>query len=165
MSSTSRCPGFDTRHSILTGILSLIFPLFHCSQVPGMLLTCSIDKTVALWDTQHAPTPQPCGSKDMNVGKLYSISCYPSSPWLLACGGSGSELAIWNMEGEEAIQHRFAPRVSADGVVPSSKNADKEPDFEAIMASGDNAATVKALESMNKSKKKKGKKKKVTKRS
>jgi hypothetical protein len=101
----------------------------------------------------------------MNVGKLYSISCYPSSPWLLACGGSGSELAIWNMEGEEAIQHRFAPRVSADGVVPSSKNADKEPDFEAIMASGDNAATVKALESMNKSKKKKGKKKKVTKRS
>eukprot|EP00804_Cyclotella_cryptica_P017728 CCRYP_001175-RA/>CCRYP_001175-RA protein AED:0.03 eAED:0.03 QI:87/1/1/1/1/1/4/83/651 len=134
-------------------------------QVPGMLLTCSIDKTVALWDTQHAPTPQSCGTKDMNVGKLYSVSCYPSSPWLMACGGSGNELAIWDMEEEDAIQNRFAPRVSLDGAVPSSKNDGIEPDFEAIMASGDNDATAKALEGMNKSKKKKGKKKKVHKRS
>ena len=128
-----------------------------------MLVTVSTDKTVALWDTQHiSPSPHPCGSKDMSVGKLYSVSCYPSSPWLLACGGSGNELAIWDMEGEEAIQNRFAGRfsgVGAEGI--STRSEDKEPDFEGIIAMGDDAATSKALEQMNKSKKKKGKKKKV----
>lgn len=138
------------------------------SQVPGMLITCSIDKTVALWDTNSptSPTPQPCGSKDMSVGKLYSVSCYPSSPWLLACGGSGHELAIWDMESEDAIQKRFASRVNdggdADTAAANNINdrAADEPDFEAIMATGDNAATSKALEGMSKSKKKKGKGKK-----
>lgn len=135
------------------------------SQVPGMLMTCSIDKTVALWDTNStsSPTPQPCGSKDMNVGKLYSVSCYPSSPWLLACGGSGHELAIWDMESEDAIQKRFADRVNGgDGAataVASNEGAVNEPDFEAFMAMEENVATSKALEGMSKSKKKKGKKK------
>ena len=127
-------------------------------------MTCSIDKTVALWDTHNisSPTPQPCGSKDMNVGKLYSVSCYPSLPWLLACGGSGNELAIWDMESEDAIQNRFASRVHGgeNGAAAAGTSKDgQEPDFEAVMAMGDNEATNKTLEGMNKSKKKKGKKK------
>jgi WD40 repeat protein len=128
-----------------------------------MFITCSIDKTVALWDTQSStsPTPQPCGSKNMSVGKLYSVSCYPSSPWLLACGGSGNELAIWDMEGEDAIRNRFAGRVhGGEGPLATDSNEEeKQPDFEAIMAAGDSyGATIKALEGMEKSKKKKGKK-------
>ena len=94
----------------------------------------------------------------MNVGKLYSVSFYPSSPWLLACGGSGNELAIWDMEGEDAIRNRFAGRANG-GQGPNEKN-EKEPDFEATMAAGENEkATLTALEGMNKSKMKKGKKK------
>jgi periodic tryptophan protein 1 len=128
-----------------------------------MLITCSIDKTVALWDTQHvSPTPQSCGSKDMNVGKLYSVNCYPSSPWLMACGGSGHELAIWDMEDEEAIQNRFASRVSGGGTMSTAKDDEKEVDFEAMMAN--DAATQKALEGMSKSKKKKKGKKKAHKK-
>ena len=124
------------------------------SHVPGMFITCSIDKTVALWDTHNNSTPQPCGSKDMSVGKLHSVSCYPSSPWLLACGGSGNELAIWDMEGEDAIQNRFSSRIL--GVEGSPAPAQ---DFESVMAAESNAATQNALENMNKSKKKKGKRK------
>jgi hypothetical protein len=97
----------------------------------------------------------------MNVGRLHSVSCYPSSPWLLACGGSGNEIAIWDMEGEESIQNRFAGRVSGKANV---SDEEKEPDFEAVMAVGGDEATNKALEGMNKSKKKQGKKKKVHKR-
>jgi len=138
------------------------------SKVPGMLVTCSIDKTVALWDTvaqnngSPPASPHPCGSKDMSVGKLYSLSCYPSAPWLLACGGSGNEMAIWDMESEDAVQKRFASRVHGrdDGAAAGRPSeAGKEEDFEAAMAMGDNAATSKALEGMNKSKKKKAKKK------
>lgn len=126
-----------------------------------MLITCSIDKTVALWDTQQAsPTPQACGTKDMNVGKLYSVNCYPTSPWLMACGGSGHELAIWDMEDEDAIKSRFASRVGSSGAISTANDDDKDPDFEAMMAAGDNDATQKALDGMNKSKKKKKKGKK-----
>ncbi|KAL3809521.1 hypothetical protein ACHAXA_001252 [Cyclostephanos tholiformis] len=101
----------------------------------------------------------------MSVGKLYSVSFYPSSPWLLACGGSGNELAIWDMEGEDAIRNRFAGRIhggeGSEGPDATYLNeVEKEPDFEATMAASENdTATLTTLEGMNKSKKKKGKKK------
>ena len=132
------------------------------AKVPGMLVTCSIDKTVALWDASVAEgaAPTPCGSKDMNVGKLHSVSCYPSAPWLLACGGSGNDLAIWDMESEGAIQKRFAGRVNGgSGSGAPSTEEGTEPDFEAVMATEGGAAAEKALEGMTKSKKKKSKKK------
>ena len=127
---------------------------FH-RHVPGMLMTCSIDKTVALWDTQNGGSPHPCGSKDMNVGKLHSVSCYPSSPWLLACGGSGNSLAIWDMESEDAIQNRFAGRVNGSAAKADDAETE-EPNFEALMAAeASKAATDKANATMNKSKKNK----------
>jgi hypothetical protein len=68
------------------------------------------------------------------------------------------------MEGEDAIRNRFAGRVhGGEGPVPTNSNEEeKQPDFEAIMAAGDNygatRTTIKALEGMKKSKKKKGQK-------
>jgi periodic tryptophan protein 1 len=158
--------GGDPVWSMIAHEYGGVSDISYNTHVPGMLITCSIDKTVALWDTLNPSSkPTPCGSKDMNVGRLHSVSCYPSSPWLLACGGSGNEIAIWDMEGEDSIQKRFAGRTSGDADVSTSKNEAEEPDFEAIMASGDDEATRKAIDGMNKSKKKKGKKgKKVHKR-
>lgn len=154
--------GADPVWSMVAHEYGGVSDISYNTKVPGMLITCSIDKTVALWDTFHSsPNPHSCGSKDMNVGRLHSVSCYPSSPWLLACGGSGNEIAIWDMEGEESIQNRFAGRVSGKANV---SDEEKEPDFEAVMAVGGDEATNKALEGMNKSKKKQGKKKKVHKR-
>ena len=71
-------------------------------------------------------------------------------------------MAIWDMEGEDAIQKRFASRVGGGGGGDDSAIADggKEPDFEASMMKGDDSATEKALQGMNKSKKKKKGKKK-----
>jgi hypothetical protein len=80
----------------------------------------------------------------------------------MACGGSGHELAIWDMEDEEAIQNRFASRVSGGGTMSTAKDDEKEVDFEAMMAN--DAATQKALEGMSKSKKKKKGKKKAHKK-
>ena len=99
----------------------------------------------------------------MSVGKLHSVSCYPSSPWLLACGGSGNELAIWDMEGEEAIQNRFSSRMhGVEGSTAPAQQAEgpETLNFESVMAAESSAATQNALENMNKSKNKKGKKKK-----
>jgi periodic tryptophan protein 1 len=89
------------------------------TKVPGMMATCSIDKTVTLWDVQNlqndktSSSPRSCGSKDMCAGKLYTVGFYPSSPWLLGCGGSGNQLSLWDLSSEDAIQKRFNGRSSA----------------------------------------------------
>jgi periodic tryptophan protein 1 len=97
-----------------------ITDLSYNAQVPGLMVTCSIDKTITLWDVHQnggggnasmVPTPKPCGTKDMCVGKLYTVGFYPSAPWLLACGGSGNELALWDLSEEVSIQEQFRGRL------------------------------------------------------
>jgi periodic tryptophan protein 1 len=99
----------------------------------------------------------------MEVGKLFTLSFYQSSPWLLACGGSGNQLALWDMTREEAIQKRFGDRLSERRTVDEEETfARKDHDFEAMMAAGD-AAIDEARENAAANKKdnnKKGKKKK-----
>lgn len=132
--------------------------------IPGMLATCAIDKTVALWDTHNVSpgnTPISCGRKDMEVGKLYTCSFYTSSPWLLGCGGGGSNLALWNLGTEGAFKNRFGSRIA--NFSPKTLDADGEKknkeDFEAMMAATDEAAQ-KQKDMSKKKKKGKGKGKK-----
>ena len=150
----------------------------HYRRVPGMLATCAIDKTVKLWDTSSciannssvATPPVPCGSRDMGVGKLYTVNFYPSSPWLLGTGGSGNQLSLWDLSGEAPLRKRFGDRVAANIGAGQKKEeeeeeedneneAAKEKDFEAMMAAGD-AAAEKVREASNSKKKKGGKKNK-----
>ena len=133
-----------------------------------MMVTCAIDKTVAVWDTlniDNNPNRKPiaCGSKDMGVGKLYTVNFYPSSPWLLGCGGGDNQLALWDTSIEAAFQKRFGARL-ADTSKPAD-NAESEAkteDFEAMMAAADKSAQTAREEAKSGSKKKKkakGKKK------
>jgi len=143
--------------------------------IPGFLTTCGIDQTLSLWDCQHASQgimiennknkPVRCGGRNMKGGKLYTLSFYPSTPWLVGCAGSGNELCLWDLREEESVQHRFAERLASD-VQPNLVDGNdgdttKEPDFEAVMTAGDDAAS-KARENMTKNTKKgkDGKKKK-----
>jgi hypothetical protein len=135
-----------------------------------MLVTCSVDKTVTLWDTQNVQineAPRPCGSKDMQVGKLYTVNFYPSAPWLLGCAGSGKELALWDMSCEAAVQNRFGSRVVGERTMnddgPKDEEAKKE-DFDSMMAAGsspkeETGETVMDRD-LNKKKKDRNKKKK-----
>jgi periodic tryptophan protein 1 len=110
--------------------------------VPGLMVTCSIDATVTLWDAYSQNThpsanapPRSCGNKDMCVGKLYSVDFYPSSPWLLGCGGSGGQLAIWDLSEETSIRNRFDGRLNGtpfQSKTGTDGNAAKE-DFAAMM--------------------------------
>ncbi len=132
-----------------------------------MLATCSVDKTVTLWDTYNDsenPTtgpPKPCGNKDMQVGKLYTVNFYPSSPWLMGCAGSGKELAIWDMKREISIQKRFATRIGSEPVVEDAggDGSDQKDAFEAMMSANPTVMandSVESSKSIEKSKKKKG---------
>jgi hypothetical protein len=109
----------------------------------------------------------------MGVGKLFTMSFYPSSPWLLGCGGSGKELALWDMSSDDAVQTRFGNRIErgSNGVILNEPGAQesvsKEEDFEAMMATKDAAIEkVKSHAAKSSKNKKKGKgKKKVHKKS
>ena len=136
--------------------------------VPGMLATCATNKTVTLWDTYNKElqpsliAPVACGNKSMEVGKLYSLSFYRSSTWLLGCGGSGNEVALWDMTRDDAVQRRFGERVvQANARKEEEKDVTKEQDFEAMMAVEDIAAKEEEENAATKNNdKKKGKKKK-----
>lgn len=107
-----------------------------------MMATCSVDKTVTLWDTYHIPDnstarpPKACGNKDMNVGKLYSVNFYPSAPWLLGCAGGNKELAIWDMTREATIQKRFAERIGREPAIDTldSNDIDQKEAFDEMMS-------------------------------
>mmetsp|Transcript_27807 Transcript_27807/g.63691 ORF Transcript_27807/g.63691 Transcript_27807/m.63691 type:complete len:603 (-) Transcript_27807:399-2207(-) len=133
--------------------------------VPGLMTTCSIDKTVALWDASctKAAAPVQVASKEMGGGRLFSVSFYPSDPWLLGCGGDNNLLCLWDLREEMHVRKNFPDVGAAVAAVEEVGGEKKEKDFEAMMAAGQQAtATAAALETKEKvgSKKKRNKKKK-----
>jgi hypothetical protein len=135
-----------------------------------MLATCAVDKTVTLWDTYQDgkltnQPPRACANKNMNVGKLYSVNFYPSTPWLLACAGGGKELALWDMSAEAVLQKRFGSRVGAEHITKSDAPIDegaKQDDFKAMMTADEKLEGVDEEtenKTMGKNKKKRQKKK------
>ncbi len=69
----------------------------------GLLATCSPDQTVKLWDvynmTKHGKSPPRCIScKDMSVGRLFGVQWFVGTPYLLATGGSGGQVALWHTD-------------------------------------------------------------------
>lgn len=139
--------------------------LSYNPNVSGMLVSCSVDKTVTLWDTQNAMNSQPhaCGSKDMEVGKLYTVNFYPSSPWLLGCAGGGKEIALWDMTREAPIQKRFGDRVSGGKVFNEEESgANKQEAFHDMMNNSSKQETLEPSKTQKKKKKQgNGKKKKA----
>ena len=81
---------------------------------------------------------------------------------MLACGGAGNQLSLWDLSSEGSIQRRFADRVSDKSAQlnepeeeAGAESGTKEQDFEAMMSAGDAVA-----EKVKGSKKKGGKGKK-----
>ena len=133
--------------------------------VPGMLATASVDKTVAIWDVHDTRGPRKVIQKEVGVGKLYTVSFYPSSELLLGCGGTGGELGLWELASERAVVEAFEGRVSALGrggtQVDEEEAIAEAPDADAA-AAGENEASRNAREGAEGKGKggKKGKKKK-----
>jgi periodic tryptophan protein 1 len=163
--------------------------------VPGLLATCStVSKTVSLWDTYsttpsgqstHQQTnnkirytpiiPQLITSKDMCGGKLYTVSFYPSLPWLLGTGGSGNLLSLWDLSSsddsiESALVHRrFTPRMTNISSTSTASSTEPVPLEWPPTALAENGSTTTKQDDVvadeaSKSKNKKNNKKKKSKK-
>eukprot|EP00537_Pseudo-nitzschia_pungens_P017527 CAMPEP_0172409378 /NCGR_PEP_ID=MMETSP1061-20121228/76332_1 /TAXON_ID=37318 /ORGANISM="Pseudo-nitzschia pungens, Strain cf. pungens" /LENGTH=594 /DNA_ID=CAMNT_0013145531 /DNA_START=48 /DNA_END=1832 /DNA_ORIENTATION=- len=127
--------------SIVASEYGGISDLSYNPNVPGMMATSSVDKTVTLWDTMgNSPTHSPTAkmNKDMKVGKLFTLNFYPSSPWLMGCAGGSKEIAIWDMAQDDTIQKCFGDRI--DHSLPtknedSNKREQIQPSFDSLINS------------------------------
>ena len=87
----------------------------------GLIATGGLDKSVKLWDTlaagAGAPAAPACiAGKVMSIGQIFSISFFPTSPFLLAAGGSKGMVAVWDIEadgGQPASGAASAPAPSS----------------------------------------------------
>ena len=115
-----------------------------------------MDKTVCLYDAhdQESTAPRNCGSKEMQVGKLYTASFYPSSPWLLGCGGSENHVALWDMSSDQTILRRFAEKVDGEEYLPEDDTD------ETVGQAISGESNIQQQQSKTRSKKKRGKQKK-----
>jgi periodic tryptophan protein 1 len=127
------------------------------SSIPGMLSTCSIDKTVKVWDVgnvQHKTTgaltsaPNLIAYKSMNVGKLFALSYYHDDPFMLAAAGDKGVVAIWESDEQDMISNHFKSRIQEKGSVYSgitgSNSSDSSKISELMSSSGSVVAAPKA---------------------
>ncbi|EEY58039.1 periodic tryptophan protein, putative [Phytophthora infestans T30-4] len=96
------------------------------AQVPGLLATAGVDKTVKLWDLKDN-APLCVTSKEMNVvrrniapGELFTLSFYQDSPFMLGVGGSKGVLALWDTSENEGVERRFGSRLQGAATTASS---------------------------------------------
>jgi periodic tryptophan protein 1 len=113
------------------------------ASIPGFLVTASVDKTVRVWDTinmhaSNAPVvvagskkdkkgkgkeaaaggaaqePKLIAQKSLNAGKLFSVSCFRDSSYVLAAGGDKGAVAVWLADELDALKAHFDSRIGAD---------------------------------------------------
>ena len=81
-----------------------------CSfQVPNMMATSSVDKTVKIWDIE-GNTPVCVETKKMGVGDVFTVSYYGEDPFLLACGGEDGKVALWETSESTSVSRKFRKR-------------------------------------------------------
>ncbi len=86
----------------------------------GLLATCSPDQTVKLWDVDNLAKyhgrPRCIASKDMSVGRLFGVQWFVGTPYLLATGGSGGQVALWHTDDElEGVPTTGCDNLGRDG--------------------------------------------------
>lgn len=83
--------------------------------VPSLFATASVDGTVKIWDTASGK-PEAIATRDLSVGKLFAMQFDVSSPFVLAAGGDGGALAIWDTMENIEVNTRYRSRAQELGL-------------------------------------------------
>uniref|UniRef100_A0A7S3GI35 Periodic tryptophan protein 1 n=1 Tax=Palpitomonas bilix TaxID=652834 RepID=A0A7S3GI35_9EUKA len=84
-------------------------------QIPGMLITSSVDATVRVWDVNVGEgTANLVDGRPMDIGAIFNVSASPDLPFIIAAGGSEDIVGIWDMQEKDSIKKVFGGRVKED---------------------------------------------------
>lgn len=83
-------------HEKATTALSL------CPGAPSLLVTCSTDKMLKLWDIAGGK-PNLVATNQPQIGAVFSAGFAPSVPYLVGCAGSKGEVAVWDILTDAAV--------------------------------------------------------------
>ncbi|EFJ44952.1 hypothetical protein VOLCADRAFT_64280 [Volvox carteri f. nagariensis] len=80
--------------------------LSFCPAVRGLLATGSTDKKVKLWDLAGNAPHLVC-TQDLNTGAVFSAAFCGDAPYLLAAGGAGGEVVVWDVRAHSAVAAKY----------------------------------------------------------
>ena len=123
--------------------------------ISNMMATSSTDGVVKVWDiaAEGGSKPLEVGSRHMKQGELFSMQFSNDIPWVLACGGSQGEIAIWDSSENISIESHFKPFLEKG----SYDSKDYNPN--AVIEEEDGNEDFESMSDEEASKKKKDKKK------
>jgi len=81
--------------------------------IPGLLISGGLDKMVKVWnleDKSGSPTLSMVVSRDLGVGKVFSVSFCPDDPTTVAVAGSKASLQIWDLATNNGVRSVFRDR-------------------------------------------------------
>ncbi|KAH9468613.1 hypothetical protein Pst134EA_009149 [Puccinia striiformis f. sp. tritici] len=81
--------------------------------IPGLLVSGGLDKLVKVWnleDKSGSPTLSMVVSRDLGVGKVFSVSFSPDDPTTLAVAGTKGSLQIWDISTNNGVRSVFKDR-------------------------------------------------------
>ena len=74
-----------------------------------MMATSSTDGAVKIWDisANGGTNPELISQRSMKQGELFTLQFCQDIPWVLACGGSKGEVAVWDVSENNQIENHF----------------------------------------------------------
>ncbi|OAV94649.1 hypothetical protein PTTG_05147 [Puccinia triticina 1-1 BBBD Race 1] len=81
--------------------------------IPGLLVSGGLDKMVKVWnleDKAGSPSLSMVVSRDLGVGKVFSVGFCPDDPATIAVAGSKASLQIWDLATNNGVRSVFKDR-------------------------------------------------------
>ncbi|KAH9813874.1 WD40-repeat-containing domain protein [Melampsora americana] len=93
---------------------SSVSALDMSSTIPGLMVTGGVDKMVKVWNVDQKdgkPSLSMVTSRDLGVGKVFSVSFCPDEPATIAVAGSKASVQLWDLTTNNGVRSGFRDRL------------------------------------------------------
>jgi len=95
--------------------------------IRGCIATGGTDKVVKIWNINEEGGGREVSlvtSRDLGVGKVFSVTFSPDDPLTIAAAGSKAKLQVWEVGSNQGARRAFGPKLRAAGREVREKEGD-----------------------------------------